>query len=157
MSEYTSLVDVLRALSDACAKDDARATQAPWTWTDEMFLWNKEIDHGVLNHGSQTHWPVSEDNREVIAASRNRLSELSKVMKDAARMIELLSALAIQDSGARDRLRSDRLRLESRILELETALGDALDLCGVEGPGALRHRLDNAETIRAVLERRSQK
>lgn len=190
----SDLLDAMQRLIDACARDDERATKGPWTWTDEVFLWNQEIDQGILNHGG-TDWPVSEANRDVIAAARNRLPELVRVLAGASRQIDLLSNLAIQDSAARDRLRSEILRLEAlaqeqaeklrvaeairddaraasqryldekrllgspdverltvRVQELEKALGRAVELLGVDGPGALRYRLDQAAPLRAVLD-----
>ena len=100
-SPSETLLAMLRRLAAICASDDARALPAPWMWTDGTFLWNKALDHGVLAHGN-THWPVSLDNREVIASARNRLSELARVLEDAARRIDLLESLAIQDGLARD-------------------------------------------------------
>lgn len=106
-----TLIAALRRLADECGRDDARALAAPWIWTDETFLWNEILDHGVLSHGG-TQWPVSPDNREVIAASRNRLPDLARVLGEAAKRIDLLENLAIQDGTARDQLRDQGVAAE---------------------------------------------
>ena len=118
----------LLRLAAVCASDDARALAAPWIWTDETFLWNEAIDHGVLAHGN-TNWPVSFDNREVIANARNRLPELARVLADAAKRIDLLENLAIQDATdatARDQLREQVVMAErerdQRIIDHRDAL-----------------------------------
>jgi hypothetical protein len=124
MSE--TLHAALVRLAAACASDDARAIAAPWIWTDEIFLWNEDLDHGVLNHGG-THWPVMPDNREVIAASRNRLPELARVLADAAKRIDLLENLAIQDGAARDQLRNQIVAAERERDQAIVDHRDALD------------------------------
>lgn len=124
----------LQRLADECARDDSRATKAPWRWTDNVYLWNEEIDRSVLEHGG-VEWSMSIDNREVIAAARNRLPELARVLKDAARQIDLLANLAIQDSAARDRLRDVIAGRDMRVAELENALDRALSTWCPHDPG----------------------
>lgn len=125
-SPSETLLAMLRRLAAICASDDARALPAPWMWTDGTFLWNKALDHGVLAHGN-THWPVSLDNREVIASARNRLSELARVLEDAARRIDLLESLAIQDGLARDRMHTEFVRLESKYDDLTRSCKESRD------------------------------
>lgn len=145
------LLSTLNRLAEEIARDDARATAAPWIWTDETFLWNAEIDYGVLSHGN-THWPVTPDNREVIADARNRLPVLAHVLMDAAKRVDLLENLAIQDSAARNRLRS-------RVDQLEAALSEALDIAEWEaseyrGKREHRTRLPQLRAVLADKERR---
>lgn len=63
------------------------ATEGPWEWTeaprsigDGEFLWNREVDEGVLNHAG-TMWPVSPENRAFIAASRMLVVDLLEEIK----------------------------------------------------------------------------
>lgn len=104
MSE--TLHAALVRLAAECANDDARALAAPWTWTDDAFLWNEVLDHGVLNHEG-TAWSVQPANREVIATSRNRLPELARVLAAAARQIDDLRAEVQQLTEANTRLEAD--------------------------------------------------
>jgi len=139
------LLTRLQLLATDCERDDARATQAPWIWTDEAFLWHAESDCGVLNHG-ETDWPVSPDNRAVIAASRNRLSELARTLKEAARRVDFLENLTIHRARDRDQLRE-------RILQLEAALHEALDIAKWEASEhqGKREHLERLPQLRAVL------
>lgn len=155
MSE--SLHTTLQRLADECARDDARATKVPWIWTDIIYLWNEEIDHGVLEHGG-VEWPMSADDREVIAASRNRLPELARVLKESARQIDLLANLATQDSAARNRLRDEIALLErdcagrsARVVELEKALERTLSTWCPNDPGGDGADGETYRMARAVL------
>lgn len=94
MTTEELLADLDR-LSDACARDDARATAAPWIWSDETFLWSVDVDHGVLEHGG-TRWPVTPENREAIAAGRNRLPELVRVLRAAATEVAVLRGALVE-------------------------------------------------------------
>jgi hypothetical protein len=55
------------------------ATPAPWTWTDNSFLWNVESDRSVLAHGELVMWKVSDVDREFIVAIRFRRGRMARV------------------------------------------------------------------------------
>ena len=152
-ADGTQIAAVLRQLADACARDDERATSAPWIWTDEILLWNQVIDHCVLEHAiGHVQWPVTPEDRETIAAARNRLPELVRVLREAASCLAVQAALLAERATLRDEqhrriveeivglllpdyvatLTRERDDLAARNAVLERALAEALDIADYE-------------------------
>jgi hypothetical protein len=176
-----TLLNELTRLADDCARDDARALSAPWAWTDETLLWNAEADHCVLQHGG-THWPMTAENREVIAAARNRLPDLVRSLREAAKRLDSLEKLRrdhthLQRQYAESRdyvatlvhevsdLKTSAQRhvneahqADARIDALEAALAEALMIAEWEASeyqGKSEH-LTRLPELRAILTRKAQ-
>ena len=66
----------------------AAAPPGPWAWTDASFLWNTESDRGVLAHGEEVAWGVSEADREFIAAARAALPALLDRLSEAEGLLK---------------------------------------------------------------------
>jgi len=87
------LVTTLGLLANDCETDDRRMTGGPWTYNDD----DTEMRAGpelVLAGGSvgyeNARMIVEENDGLAIAAARNRLPDLVKALREAARQIEVL-------------------------------------------------------------------
>lgn len=118
--EHEPLHFALRRYAIACAHDDRRMTPSPWRFDDR----NTEIrttkgDRSVVTGGS-VGWTnamlnIDDDDAAAIVSSRNRLPEMTRVLQDAAKRVDILENLAIQHGAARDRLRDRVEALEGAI------------------------------------------
>jgi chromosome segregation ATPase len=89
------LITTLGLLANDCEADDRRMTAGPWTYNDD----DTEMRAGqelVLAGGSvgyeNARMIVEENDGLAIATVRNRLPDLVKVLREAARQIEVLRA-----------------------------------------------------------------
>lgn len=83
--------EVERLIAEA-REDDQRMVPAPWTWFDDVVLWNEEADHCVLSHGGPL-WPVSEEHKVGIARTRNNLTSMADQLEAAKVVIENLTGM----------------------------------------------------------------
>jgi hypothetical protein len=178
---------VLQQLADDCAHDDARMMKGPWAYDDT----EAEIRGGVGRTGDlvasggsvgyeNARMSIEAHDGEAIASSRNRLSDLVRVLREAAKCLDSLEELRrdhvhlrrqyaesrdyvatlvreASDLGASAQRHVDEAnKADARITELEGAFAEALTIAEWESSeyqGKPEH-LTRLPELRAVLARK---
>lgn len=145
-SPFEPLLLALRRLADACTHDDKLMTASPWKYSAADSEIHTEDNRPIVTSGSVGYvnaWlNISDEDAVAIVATRNRLPELARILRDVAARVDLLENLAIQHGAARDRLRD-------RVDALEDAIQKACKSIE-EGPWSIVGQLEASSDYRKV-------